>query len=422
MQAFKVAIAGAGPAGLAVALFLNRAGHEVSIFERFERPAPVGSGLILQPTGLSVLAELGLLDDILALGHRIERLFGTDAQSGRTVLDVRYSAGPRRRFGLGVQRAALFDLLHRAVERAGVPIRPSSTVVGIRDPQARPSLVFEDGSATGPFDLVIDASGSRSALVTGLLPGCRPKPLGYGAFWATLEPRSFRFDRHALVQRYDRASVMIGVLPVGALQPNGPERLAFFWSQKIAEVEGMKTRGIDAWKERLRLYWPELEPLFEQITSFDDMVLARYQHRTLPRPAAGNVAFIGDAAHCTSPQLGQGANMGLLDAAALASALASVSAVSEAVERYCRLRRLHVRLFQTLSYVLTPFYQSDSAFIPWIRDRLVANVAPIAPLPRILAAIVSGTLGDPLQSAGLAETDWSAMPALPAPSVLASEP
>ncbi|RWF75469.1 MAG: FAD-dependent oxidoreductase [Mesorhizobium sp.] len=54
-----IAIAGAGPAGLAAALYLKRAGHQVTIFERFGAPKPVGSGLILQPT-VTVLADLGL--------------------------------------------------------------------------------------------------------------------------------------------------------------------------------------------------------------------------------------------------------------------------------------------------------------------------------------------------------------------------
>ncbi|WP_163602761.1 FAD-dependent oxidoreductase, partial [Klebsiella pneumoniae] len=41
-----IAIAGAGPAGLASALYLHRAGHNITVFERFEKPSPVGSGLI----------------------------------------------------------------------------------------------------------------------------------------------------------------------------------------------------------------------------------------------------------------------------------------------------------------------------------------------------------------------------------------
>ncbi len=121
-NSLDIAIAGAGPAGLAAALYLKRAGHRVTIFERFDEPKPVGSGLILQPTGLTVLADLGLLDDILALGSRIDRLHGADAKTGRTVLDVRYDAQRRGRFGLAVHRAALFAVLFGAVRREAITI------------------------------------------------------------------------------------------------------------------------------------------------------------------------------------------------------------------------------------------------------------------------------------------------------------
>jgi salicylate hydroxylase len=56
----RIAICGCGPAGLAAALLLHRGGHHVVILERFERAKPLGSGLIVQPTGLVVLHELGL--------------------------------------------------------------------------------------------------------------------------------------------------------------------------------------------------------------------------------------------------------------------------------------------------------------------------------------------------------------------------
>lgn len=405
-QSKKIVICGAGPAGLAAALFLHRGGHQVEIIERFDKPAPVGSGLILQPTGLSVLSALGLLDRILRLGHRIERLHGTDARSGRTVLDVRYASGPRQRFGLAVQRSALFTTLHEAVLADGIRIRAASTVHDVSDAEAHPSIVTETGDQLGPYDLVIDATGARSGLVSSLLPEQFPKELAYGAFWATLDAGGFEFERHALMQRYDHAEIMIGVLPIGRLEPAAPEKLAFFWSQKTDQAEAVKAGGLDAWKAGVLGYWPALEPLLAQITAFDDMVLARYQHRTLKRPAAGRVVFIGDCAHCTSPQLGQGANMALLDAAALAHGLAETADVDSAIDHYCRARRDHVRLFQFLSLAFTPFYQSDSHLVSAIRDQLVATVANIPPLPRLLAAIVSGTLIDPLPMAGIRECDW----------------
>ena len=71
MKALSVGIAGAGPAGLAAALFLARDGHHVTLYDQFEAPRALGSGLILQPTGLAVLRELGLADRMERLGSRI---------------------------------------------------------------------------------------------------------------------------------------------------------------------------------------------------------------------------------------------------------------------------------------------------------------------------------------------------------------
>jgi salicylate hydroxylase len=61
-----IAVAGAGPAGLAAALSLRQDGHRVRIYERFETARPIGSGLLLQPTGQAVLASLGLWDKMRA--------------------------------------------------------------------------------------------------------------------------------------------------------------------------------------------------------------------------------------------------------------------------------------------------------------------------------------------------------------------
>src|SRR5690606_12763284 len=133
---------------------LARTGHAVEVVERFSEPAPVGSGLILQSTGLTVLDHLGLCDRIMSLGHRIDRLWGTDAKTGRPVLDVRYGAGPRGRFGLAVQRAALFETLYAAFADEGIQIVTGREVVGVRDVDSRPVLILSDGGTLGPYRLV----------------------------------------------------------------------------------------------------------------------------------------------------------------------------------------------------------------------------------------------------------------------------
>ena len=388
-----------------MALYLKRAGHSVTIFERFEEPKPVGSGLILQPTGLTVLADLGLLDDILALGSRIDRLHGADAGTGRTVLDVRYDAQRGHRFGLAVHRAALFGVLFRAARREAIAIETGIEIETLEVGE-RVTLICCNGLRAGPFDLVVDASGSRSKLRRSAGNAGEPRPLTYGAFWASLGWRDDGFDEHALLQRYDRASVMIGVLPIGRPEPGAQKMAAFFWSLKPADVERVRAGGLDAWKARVVALWPECEAFTSQIEDFDQLSLARYGHHTMKRPAGRRLAVIGDAAHSTSPQLGQGANMALLDAAALSHALARTQNVAAALDAYTKARRWHVRVFQALSLAFTPFYQSDSVALPFIRDRLVATVAKIPPAPQFLASLVAGTVIDPFGRIGLREARW----------------
>ena len=72
----EVLVVGGGAAGLAAALALARQGHTIRLFDQFEAPRPLGSGLMMQPAGLDALDWLGLGDGLRALGAPIDRLFG----------------------------------------------------------------------------------------------------------------------------------------------------------------------------------------------------------------------------------------------------------------------------------------------------------------------------------------------------------
>lgn len=394
MRAKDIAIAGCGPAGLAAALLLHRDGHRVALYERFETPRPIGSGLLIQPTGLAVLERLGLDTALKAHASPVERLLGKAVRSGATVLDVRYSAlGAPLRVGLGIHRAALFSILYEAVRAEGIPVHTSAEIIGSElGPNGQRALAMADGSREGPFDLIVDALGTRTPLAppTG-------KELEYGALWASLDwPDTSELNPHALEQRYRAASIMAGVLPIGTAPHDPKAKAALFWSIKGADVPAWREAGLDAWKAQVRAVWPAVEPLLDQISDPGQLVFARYAHRTLKTPGETGLIHIGDAWHSASPQLGQGANMALLDAWALALAFRESSDVPGAIARAIAMRRVHVWLYQVLTAFFTPVYQSDSRFIPFLRDRLVGPVSKVWPAPGIQAALVSGLVGAPL--------------------------
>lgn len=397
MQPRSIAICGCGIGGLALGALLSRAGHTVTAFDQFETVGPVGSGFLLQPTGLSVLRELGLLETVEEHGCVIERFFGSDASSGRLVLDLRYTALAGELNGLAVQRSAVFDALFDTAKAAGVRIQTGRTITASKTESNGRRVVFADGAPSAVFDLVVDAMGQRSVL--------RPKTsavLKYGALWASLDwPSGAGFTDNAGEQRYHRASKMIGIVPIGTSDAAANPKTAFFWSIKGDDLAAWRDTPLEVWKNEVTDLWPETSVLLDQIDSHDDLTFAQYRHSTLSHPVGPALAHIGDSYHATSPQLGQGANMALLDAYALAQGIESSETLDAAFDHYLWARAPHVRLFQTMSWAFTPVYQSDSILLPMLRDHIIAPVAKVPPVPRLLAKMVTGLLGNPLGRLGL---------------------
>ncbi|MEM6554409.1 MAG: NAD(P)/FAD-dependent oxidoreductase [Pseudomonadota bacterium] len=397
VKQMEIAIAGAGIGGLALGIFLARQGHQVRIYDQFETPKPIGSGLMLQQTGLAVLDQLGLRAEIDVLGTRIERLWGLTTPSLRPVLDVRYAKWRQDLYGLGVQRGLIFETLLKTALETGIEIVLDTPIAGVD--LTAPAFLSTDGAPLGACDLAVYAHGARSTLT----PTDRGVDLPYGALWATLPwPEQGPFNATALEQRYRDASQMTGVMPSGRLAPDAPETLTYFWSIRGDQEPVWRNQSLDAWKTEAAALWPDTAMLLDQFESHDDLTFARYRHHTARAPIAGRgFARIGDAWHAASPQLGQGANMALLDAWALARAVRDSEDVPAALNAYLGMRQQHVRLYQIMTWLFTPVYQGDNRFLPWLRDWLAAPLSRIWPAPQLLAAMVAGAIGSPLKRLGL---------------------
>lgn len=382
----NIAIVGAGIGGLTAAAALAAQSHAVVIFDRFEAPRPVGSGLVIQPVGQEVLDHIGAGEAARTHGRPIYHMHGLEADSGRTVLNVHYGPPGETRFGLAIQRPALFQAVFDAAMKAGARLEMGRAVVT----RADATLTFEDGLTEGPFDLIIDASGANSPLSP-----LKARALPFGAAWSTVPwPADAPQPTGLLAQRYRRAAQMVGVMPSGTHPGDAQETATIFWSLPVEGFDAWRERGRDAWLDDVADAWPDALPFFSQINDLSQMTTARYSHGTLRRTTAPGFAIIGDAAHRASPQLGQGANMAMLDAWALSLAIKRFD-LPEALNHAERARRWHVRIYQAMSWAFTPQYQSDSTILPLLRDWVLYPTSTVQPIPKILTKLVCGDLIPP---------------------------
>ncbi len=374
---------------MAAAVALARRGHEVTLLEAVDAPRPVGSGLLLQPTGLKALGVLGLEESVRERGARIDRLDGRDL-AGRKVLDVDYADWRKGGHGIGIHRGVLFDTLHRALSPAGVTLVTGARIVRVED-RGRPVLHDAVGRAHGPFDLAVVADGSASGLRNIVRPRARARPYPWGAVW-TSAPDPDGAWTGALRQIYDRAEVMVGVLPVGRGPEGGDTPLvSLFWSLPVADMDAFFAGDFDAWKAHVRQVWPAATPLIDTLTGPEVMARAVYRDVWVGRWSEGATLLIGDAAHGTSPQLGQGANLALVDAVELGERFASTTtSVAVTARAYETSRRWHVMPYQFISWAMTPLFQSHGGLWAAVRRWLFTPLSRTPGIRQFGAAILTG--------------------------------
>ena len=361
----NIAIVGCGIAGPAAALFLKQPGVAVSVFDKVADLKPVGAGFLLQPAGLDVLNALGLAQSLINKGAVVSGLQGHN-HKGKMVLDLRYADLVSWHTGLGMARAVLYDELYQAMLAQGVKLIHPCDISEIDNGPDQVFLKNSEGSVFGPYDCVVIADGSRSRLRHSLPGKIRVKPYDWGALWAIGHDHQQQ-SGSILEQMYRHTDIMAGILPMGYQDKR--LLLSFFWSLHQARHQDWLDTPFPQWQEQVISLWPRLASFFEQFHSHEQFAFARYADISMYPWHDQRVVVIGDAAHGMSPQLGQGANLALIDAQVLSQCLKQYP-VLQALAVYSKTRKSQLNFYQNASRFVTPWFQSSSRVMGVLRDQM----------------------------------------------------
>lgn len=311
-----VVIVGGGIAGSALSIALARRGIRTTLLEREATWAPLSSGLFIYSNGLDALDQLGVLDGICASGW-------VSPDGGNLYLNaegdvITRTIYPRRGARIpaivGMKRAELHRVLSAEVERLGVNIKLGVTITAIDDSDsARPvALTLSDGS-TIEADILVGADGIRSQIRQHLFGAIEPTYTGFGV-WRSMHRKPDDIDQKIMLMG---VGTRLGIMPISR------DRLYLFGTTR---EPGKPFYPRETWAREMRTKFAAFggpaAALLAEVTDDAQVFYTSVEEVHLPLPwSRGRVVLIGDAAHSSSPFMGQGGAMALEDAIVLAAML-----------------------------------------------------------------------------------------------------
>jgi len=336
MYGLKVIVIGAGIGGLTAGIALRQAGYEVEIYDRVRDLRPIGAGISLWSNGIKVLNRLGLGDKMAAIGGQMDRMEYRHL-SGTLLNEISLSpliaeVGQRP---YPVARRDLQNMLLEAFEASGGKLTLGTKCIGVVESDRDITAKFEDGNtATG--DVLVAADGVNSILREYVL-GEKVEPK-YGGYvnWNGLVAVS---DDLAPA---DMWAIYVGEHKRASLMPVAGDRFYFFFDVPLpkgttcdrANYQTELKKHFQGWAKPVQLLIERLDPETVARVEIHDV-------GPISRMVKGRVALIGDAAHATCPDLGQGGCQAMEDGLVLTNYLVSTNlSVADALIRYEKERKV----------------------------------------------------------------------------------
>ncbi len=366
----KIAIIGGGIGGLCAAVTLQKQGFSVQVYESNATFHPVGAGIGIGSNALQALMEIGVGKDVFANGHALHTQVFQDTL-GKTLNTIDFTV-LKELYGqenITIHRADLHRTFLKALQPNTLHFNKKCIFVDQNDTQV--TIHFEDGE-TVSVDLLIAADGINSSIRQQLVPGSVLRYSGYTC-WRGITENKGRIDKYTSTELWSTKG-RFGMAPM-------KDELVYWFacintSARNPQFQHLASQDIG----NLFDHFPEVVNNIISSTPPENILHHDISDiKPLRQFVFGRVVLLGDAAHATTPNMGQGAGQAIEDAIVLGNGFKQFEHVDNVlafyeqkrVARTAKVIRLSRQIGATAQIQFRPLARVRDFLFPFIPSKLL---------------------------------------------------
>lgn len=356
MKNLKILVVGAGVAGLAVMNRLQAAGFSPILVEKAAKIRADGTALLLGVNAVSILNKMGLADKLAQNAVQLEAMIGLD-MNGKLLArnDFSYMQQKTGFHTYGVHREFLSNLLLESLGNA--PILTNKKLLRVENDATGAKAFFETGEIE-EYDLIIGADGVNSPVRRSIFGDIAFRDSKQGCWRFVVDmPKDFK---HQAIFEHLGLGKRAGYMPM-----NNQQLYGYFLLDNDQYQAETPPQQLLAHFQSFGQHWHTIAAAIDTQTKF---IFNEIKDLSKICFAKGSVVLIGDAAHAVTPNMGQGAAMGLEDADVLADVLATESTLEDALSKFVKRRYKRVKEMRDISYFMGKINQAKSPLFCAVRN------------------------------------------------------
>jgi len=329
----SVSVSGAGIAGLVTAIALKKIGINCTVYEAAPEIKPLGAGLALAANAIKGFKKLGIEKEIVAKG-RLLASFAILDKSGK-VISRTNSGAIGKKFGTDnftIHRASLHEALLSLMDTS--TIKTGKKIISAKESGGGVELKFEDDTSANTGYLIA-ADGIHSSIRKQFLPHSKERYAGYTCWRAVVDDNGLNLSEST--ETWGKEG-RFGIVPLA------DNKIYWFASVNAKQNDPVfKEFKVKDIKRFFAGYHKNVTDVLDN-TSDDKLLLNDiFDFRPVNNYAFGQIVLIGDAAHATTPNMGQGACQAIEDAVILADEISNSENIEDAFKKFeaRRLKRTH---------------------------------------------------------------------------------